>query len=422
MTTPLTRRSFLGNTTLAGAALAAGSYFGMAQGAGGGRKLKIALVGCGGRGNGALKNCFEACKILGVEARLVATGDAFKDKAEKVGKKFGLGSEKCFSGYDAYQKVLAGDCDLVLLATPPSFRPVQLAAAVEAGKHVFMEKPVAVDPVGARSVIASGQAAEGKGLGIVAGTQRRHQQGYLVNKAKIDAGAIGEIKGGVVQWNGRIPWIKTRQDGWSDIEYITRNWLNFFEMSGDHIVEQHVHNIDVALWFLGRPPVSALGFGGRARRRTGDQFDFFSVDLDFGEGVHINSQCRQLAGAYGRVGEMFTGADGVCLGGGKLRGKDVSIPEIKMDSGNPYVQEHVDLIRGVMEEKPLNEARQVAESTMVAIMGRISAYTGQLVRWSDVMKNQDSPFYKYACRPAALDFESGTIELPAEVPPVPGRG
>jgi len=422
MTTPLTRRSFLGNTTLAGAALAAGSYFGMAQGVGKGRKLKIALVGCGGRGSGALRDCFEACKILGVEGRLVATGDAFKDKAEKTGKKFGLGTEKCFAGYDAYRKVLAGDCDLVLLATPPAFRPVQLAAAVEAGKHVFMEKPVAVDPPGARMVIDTGGKAAGRGLGIVAGTQRRHQRGYLANKAKIDAGAIGEIRGGVVQWNGRVPWTKPRRDGWSDIEYITRNWLNFFEMSGDHIVEQHVHNIDVALWFLGRTPVSALGFGGRARRKTGDQFDFFSVDLDFGEGVHINSQCRQLAGAYSRTGEMFTGAEGVCLGGGKIQGKDVSIPEIKMDSGNPYVQEHVDLIRGIFTDKPLNEARQVAESTMVAIMGRMSAYTGQLVRWSDVMKNESSPFYNYACHPAAPDFETGRIVLPAEVPPVPGRG
>ncbi len=421
MTTPLTRRSFLGNTTLAGAALAAGSYLGAAQGSGRVKKLKIALVGCGGRGSKALEDCFDACKLLGVEGKLVATGDAFKDKAEKTGRKFGLGTESCFSGYDAYQKVIAGDCHLVLLATPPSFRPEHLAAAVGAGKHVFMEKPVAVDPVGARSVIASGLLADDKGLGIVAGTQRRHQQGYLVNKAKIDAGAIGEIKGGVVQWNGRIPWIKQRQDGWSDIEYITRNWLNFFELSGDHIVEQHVHNIDVAVWFLGRPPVSALGFGGRARRKTGNQFDFFSVDLDFGEGVHINSQCRQLAGAYGRVGEMFTGTDGICLGGGKLQGKDVSIPEIKMDSGNAYVQEHVDLIRGVMEGKPVNEARQVAESTMVAIMGRMSAYTGQLVRWSDVMNNEDSEFYKYACQPTAVDFESGTIVLPAEVPPVPGR-
>ncbi len=422
MTTPLTRRSFLGNTALAGAALAVGSRIGAAQGSGRVKKLRIALVGCGGRGSRALLDCFEACKILGVEGRLVATADAFKDKAEKAGKKFGLGAEKCFSGYDAYRKVMEGDCDLVLLATPPAFRPVHLAAALKAGKHVFMEKPVAVDPVGARSVIASGLLAADKGLGVVAGTQRRHQQGYLVNKAKIDAGAIGEIKGGVVQWNGRIPWIKQRKDGWSDAEYITRNWLNFFEMSGDHIVEQHVHNIDVALWFLGRPPVSALGFGGRARRKTGDQFDFFSVDLDFGEGVHINSQCRQLAGAYSRVGEMFTGTEGVCLGGGKLRGKNVSVPEIKVDSGNPYVQEHVDLIRGVLEDKPLNEAKQVAESTMVAIMGRMSSYTGQLVRWSDVMKNEDSPFYNYACRPAALDFESGAIDLPAETPPVPGRG
>jgi len=307
-------------------------------------------------------------------------------------------------------------------ATPPWLRSVHFEVEVKAGKHAFMKKPVAVDPVGARKVIEAGEEAKKKGLGVVAGTQRRHQGGYIANKAKIEAGAIGEIRGGVVQWNGRIPWIKRRQNGWSDKEYITRNWLNFTELSGDHIVEQHVHNIDVALWFIGRPPVSALGFGGRARRVTGNQFDFFSVDLDFGDDVRIHSQCRQLSGAYGRVGEMFTGATGAAFGGGKIDGKDVEIPEIKLEAGNPYVQEHVELLKSVRKGEPLNEARNVAEATMVAIMGRMSAYTGQLIRWSDVMQNEKSDFYKYACTPTALDFEEGDIELPAEVPPVPGKG
>ena len=199
------------------------------------------------------------------------------------------------------------------MATPPAFRPVHLAAAVEAGKHCFIEKPVAVDPVGARSMIATGEKAKAKGLGIVAGTQRRHQAAYLRNKALIDAGAIGKIKGGVVQWNGTVPWIKRRNPGESDASYITRNWLNFTELSGDHIVEQHVHNLDVAVWFLGRLPVAAIGFGGRARRETGNMFDFFSVDYDFGDDVHIHSQCRQIAGTYQHVGEMFTGTEGIVL-------------------------------------------------------------------------------------------------------------
>jgi predicted dehydrogenase len=202
---------------------------------------------------------------------------------------------------------------------------------------------------------------------------------------------------------------------------MARNWLNFTELSGDHIVEQHVHNIDVAIWFLGKLPVSALGFGGRARRQTGNMFDFFSVNLDFGDDVHIHSQCRQISGTYSRVGEVFTGAEGSCYGGGKLNGKKVEIPEIKVDTDNGMVQEHVDMIRSVMQGKPLNGARTIAESTLVAIMGRISAYTGELVRFNDVMNNEKSPFYNLTCTPTAEDFEKGTAKMPEEVPPIPGK-
>ncbi len=419
MNPTMNRRSFLGNTTLLGAGLAAGSVFAAIPG--GGKKVKVGLIGCGGRGNGALDNFLAACKILGIEAEVVAMGDAFKDRAEGAAKKFNLAADRCFVGFDAYQKVIASACDFVVMATPPSFRPVHLAAAVEAGKHCFIEKPVAVDPAGARSIIASGEKAKAKGLGIVAGTQRRHQGNYLHNKAMIDAGAIGKIKGGVVQWNGTVPWTRRRNPGEDDASYITRNWVNFTELSGDHIVEQHVHNLDVAVWYLGRLPEAAVGFGGRARRETGNMFDFFSVDYDFGDGVHIHSQCRQLDGTYQNVSEMFVGTEGICYGGGKVIGKQVAVPEIKLESGDAYVQEHVALIRSVMAGKPLNEAKQVAESTMVAIMGRISAYTGQFVRWDDLVKNANSEFYNQLCVPAALDFEKGPVKMPAEVPAVPGK-
>ena len=417
----LNRRSFLGTTTLLGAGLAASSVFAVTTPLAGAKKIKVGLIGCGGRGNGALGNFLAACKILGIEAELVATGDAFQANAEAAGKKFGLAAERCFGGYDAYQKVLATDCDFVVMATPPAFRPVHLAAAVEAGKHCFIEKPVAVDPVGARSIIATGEKAKAKGLGIVAGTQRRHQGDYLRNKALIDAGAIGQIRGGIVQWNGTVPWTKRRNEGESDASYLTRNWLNFTELSGDHIVEQHVHNLDVAVWFLGRLPIAAVGFGGRARRETGNMFDFFSIDYDFGDDVHIHSQCRQLAGTYQHIGEMFTGTEGSCYGGGKMNGKKVDVAEIILDTKEPYVQEHIDLIRSVMAGKPLNEAKQVAESTLVGIMGRISAYTGELVRWNDLIKNEQAPLYNLACAPAASDFEKGPIVLPVEEPPVPGK-
>lgn len=414
------RRTFLGNSTLLSAGLVASPLL-AATTAAATKKPKVALIGCGGRGKGALKDFKAACAILGLEAEVVAVGDAFKANAEAVGKEHGLAPEQCFGGYDNYLKVIASGCDYVLMATPPAFRPLHFAAAVEAGKHCFIEKPVAVDPVGARSVIATGEKAAAKKLAVVTGTQRRHQAGYLRNKALIDAGAIGEIKGGVVQWNGTVPWIKRRNEGESNADYLARNWLNFNEMSGDHIVEQHVHNLDVAVWFLGRLPVTALGFGGRARRETGNMFDFFSVDYDFGDDVHIHSQCRQLSGAYGRVGEMFTGTKGVCLGGGKLTGIDVEVPEIKLDSDNGMIQEHVDMIRSVMTGQPLNHAKRIADVTAVGIMGRISAYTGQMVRWGDLMENESSPFYNLACSPSAIDFEKGPVTLPEEVPPVPGK-
>ena len=422
MSSIMNRRSFLGNTTVLGAGFAAGSVFAVNIPGGSNKKVKVGLIGCGGRGKGAVGNFFAACKILGVEAELVATGDAFKDKAEVIGKKYELDAARCFGGYDAYQKVLASGCDYVVMATPPAFRPLHLAAAIDAGKHCFIEKPVAVDPVGVRSIIATGEKAKAKGLAIVSGTQRRHHASYLRNKAMIDAGAIGKITGGVVQWNGTVPWIQRRVEGESDTTYITRNWLNFTELSGDHIVEQHVHNLDVAVWYLGRLPVAAVGFGARARRQTGNMFDFFSVDYDFGNDVHIHSQCRQLSGTYQHVGEMFTGTEGSCYGGGKVNGKQVRIEEIKVDSGNGQIQEHVDLIRSALAGKPLNDAKSIAESTMVAIMGRISAYTGEMVRWADLVQNEKSPFYNLACAPAAGDFEKGPIKLPAEVPAIPGKG
>ena len=285
----------------------------------------------------------------------------------------------------------------------------------------FIEKPVAVDPVGARKVIAIGEVAREKGLTIVAGTQRRYDKSYLETKAKLDAGAIGEIVGGIISWNGKIPWISPRQPGQSDAHYITRNWLNFTELSGDHIVEQHIHQMDVANWYMGRPPQTFVGMGGRARRETGNQYDFFSIDLDYGDGIHIHSQCRQLAGAYSRVGETFKGVDGHVVGT-KVMGKEVSIKPAVVESDKGMIQEHVELIKSVRGKgEPLNRAKQVAESTLCVIAGRISAYTGQLVRWVDLTQNTKSPLYSMALSPAPLDFEKGPVVMPPEVVAVPGE-
>jgi myo-inositol 2-dehydrogenase / D-chiro-inositol 1-dehydrogenase len=419
---PIPRRDFVSTLAIGGLALAAAPA--VLRGQSVPSKIKVALIGCGGRGTGALGQFIAACKILGAEAEVVALADAFEDRAKRLNDTYKLPATKVFVGYDAYQKVMATDCAFVLMATPPAFRPVHFAAAVAAGKHCFVEKPVAVDPVGARAIIATGEEAKKKGLAVVAGTQRRHDASYMKNKALIDAGAIGALRGGVVQWNGTVPWVRRRAKGESDADYMNRNWLNFTELSGDHIVEQHIHNVDVAIWFLGRAPVSALGFGGRARRETGNMFDFFSVDYDFGDGVRIHSQCRQITGTSGRVGEFFTGAEGSCFGSGKVfakAGKKYQTQDIKLDTHDSMVQEHVDLIRSAFNGKPLNDARQIAETNLAVILGRISAYTGELIKFDDLLKHEQSPYYNLKASVGPLDFEKGTVQLPAEVPPIPGK-
>ncbi|MBP7050838.1 MAG: Gfo/Idh/MocA family oxidoreductase [Phycisphaerae bacterium] len=385
------------------------------------RKFRVGLIGSGGRGTGALDNCAEAIKIIGAELEVVATADWFKERAENAGKKYNVPASQCFGGGEAYKNVLASNADVVIIATSPNFRPVHFEAAVKAGKHVFMEKPVAVDPPGGRKIIAAGEIAKQKGLAVVAGTQRRHQASYLRIQHAVANGAIGQIAGGAIYWCGGALWFQTKKPGESDADYMVRNWVSFTEMSGDHLVEQHVHNIDVANWYIGHPPTSALGFGGRARRKTGNQFDFFSIDFDYGEGCRIHSMCRQINGTDGGVREFFRGTNGETWGDGGLKAsKQVSVPQFP--ENNPYVQEHIDLLNSIIADKPLNEARSVAESTLTAIMGRISAYTGKLVRWKDVVENETSPWYNLTCKPSALDFETGQVVAPAdEIPAVPGK-
>ena len=278
------RRKFLKNAAIASAVVSALPVFNIrAQGAG--RKFKIGLVGSGGRGSGAVENMLEGAKAAGYEVEVYTVADFFPDRANGFAKKYNIPQERVFTGPLGYKQLVEQPIDIVLLATPPAFRPTHLEAALNAGKHMFIEKPVAVDPVGARKVMELGKVAEQKGLSVVAGTQRRHQQGYMRNQWAIANGAIGKIVGGTVNWCGGALWFKERDNGESDASYMIRNWVSFSEMSGDHIVEQHVHNLDVANWFIGRPPESALGFGSRVRRKTGNQFDFFSLDLNYGEGV-----------------------------------------------------------------------------------------------------------------------------------------
>lgn len=425
MTTQLIipRRKFIKNVAVAGAVVSALPLFNVrAQDAG--RKFKIGLVGCGGRGNGALENILEAAKAAGFEVEIYTSADFFADRAGSTAKKYNVPAERVFSGATAYHQLLAQPIDIVLLATPPVFRPTHLEAAINAGKHIFTEKPVAVDPAGARKVMELGEAAKQKGLSVVAGTQRRHQGSYLRNQYAVANGAIGTIVGGTVRWCGGKLWFKERNPGENDASYLVRNWTSFSEMSGDHIVEQHVHNLDVANWFIGHPPQWAVGFGGRARRQTGDQFDFFSIDFNYGDDVHIHSMCRQINGTYGAVDEFFHGTEGTAAGGGKIHSAklaEMNIPEFKTHD-NPYVQEHIDLLNSIVKNEPLNTARTVAESTLTGIMGRIAAYTGQMVRWSELTTDTSSPWYNLTLSPSPADFENDKVVAPKDnVYPIPGE-
>ncbi len=358
-----------------------------------GKELKAGVIGCGGRGSGAAINFLDA----GPGLTIVALGDVFQDRVDSLQQKLKdeknveVPDENCFVGFDAYEKVLDSGVDLVILATPPKFRPQQFEAAVKARKHVFMEKPVAVDPVGIRQVIAAAKMAESAGLKVVTGTQRRHELSYINLIKELNNNAIGHIIHGDVYWNGGQLWYRTNQPDWTEMEWMIRDWVNWAWLSGDHIVEQHVHNLDVAHWFMNDVPVKALGFGSRQRRVTGDQYDNFAIDFVFDDGRHLTSTCRQINGCTNGVYEVFHGTKAIAT---TVEHK----PQIVDAEGNqifaaeasetsPYVQEHIDLVTCIRNDIPINEAEQTALSTMMAIMGRVSAYTGKEVTFDEMMNS-----------------------------------
>ena len=390
--------------------------------------LKAGLIGCGGRGNGAVNDCIQAGKHLGtVDVQVTALADAYKDRVDNVQKmlsKMGqqVPPERCFSGFDAYKKLCDTDVDVVLMATSPVFRPVHFAAAVAAGKHVFAEKPVAVDSPGCRRMYEAGEQAAQKKLSVVAGTCLRHSPGYAATrKAVVEDKAIGPIRGGAIWYlTGRL-WHRPRQPNWSDAEYLVRNWVNFTCMSGDHIVEQYVHTLDMLLWHMNALPAAVVAVGGRARRQTGDQYDFFSVDYEFPGNVHVHGMCRQVNGCVSKanVGEVW-GEKGFCAFSGGGHVADASgqrLPLAKYSwHGNMYVQEHAVLLDSILNGKAVNHAKDVTDSTLATVMSRVSAYTGQRVTWEQAMKSDA------ACSPAAADFEAGEVKAPADdVIAIPGK-
>lgn len=403
------RRSFLKTGSLV---TAVSLLPGLARAQGEAAEIKVALIGCGGRGTGAA-----AQSLSCPGTKLVAVADAFEDNAKKAAEtlkkqfpdRVDLPAERVFHGFDAYQKAI-DSADLVLLCTPPGFRPTHFEYAVEKGKHAFVEKPVAVDGPGIRKFIAAAKAADAKNLKIVCGLQRHYQNSYIETLAQVKAGMIGEIINSQVYWSGGGVWTRARQEGMTEMEYQMRNWFYFNWVCGDHICEQHIHNIDVGNWFKGAVPVKANGIGGRTKRigkDWGEIFDHHYVEYTYADGTTMNSQCKHWNGTWSKVSETIVGTKGKAEPGviKDLSGK--IIWRFRGEQNNPYQTEHDVLVQHIRENKAINDAHRTAEATLTAIMGRMATYTGQEITWEQAL-NSD------------LDTMPKTLAWDADPGPKPG--
>lgn len=350
--------------------------------------LKAGLIGCGGRGRGAAVNFLDA----GPNLQIAALADVFPDRvadARRLLKEHrgqDIPESRCFTGFDAWQKLLQSDVDVVLHATPPHFRPLHTPAIIDARKHLFMEKPVSVDVPGAKIIMDAADRAAALGLSVMTGTQLRREPPRMEVRKRILDGAIGDIRAIRAIRNQGALWHRQPRPEWSEMEYMIRDWVNWAWLSGDIIVEQHIHHLDAMLWITGKTPVTAVGMGAHLRRRTGDQFDFFSIDYTFDDGVHMHSTIRQLNGCANERQEVLVGTKGTADLDGVIY--DLSGREIwKYDgpAGNGLVQEHVDWVTAIRTGPPVNTARETALSTLVAIMGRDSAYTGKAITWDGLL-------------------------------------
>src|SRR5215472_1040342 len=415
---PFSRRQFLKDSSLVAAGAAALTQFPFVTTghAAPDDPIRIGLIGCGGRGTGAVADALGAATDVNYpqagyhtenvkanastaskNVKVIALADMFPDRLNNCREQLQklnmpISEELCFTGFDAYKKLLGvADVNYVILATPPHFRPVHLKAAIEAGKNVFSEKPAAVDGAGVRMVLEAGELAMQKNLGIVGGTQRRHMRSYNETIKRLHDGAIGDILCGRAYWNGGVIWVVERQPAWSDMEWQLRNWNYFTWLGGDHIVEQHVHNLDVLNWAFNAHPIKALALGGRQARPNqnyGHIYDHFAVEYEYANGARMFSQCRQMNGCEGKVEEAIVGTKGTSNCKDWIRGADKQLLwRFRAQDANPYQQEHQDLITSIRAGKPLNEAKAVAESTLTGIMGRESAYTGRSIEWDEMLNS-----------------------------------
>ena len=391
-----------------------------------GKPLKAGLVGCGGRGTGAAIDFLTAGDGLSI----VALGDVFADKMtscrEQLKKKgVEVPDDRCFLGFDSYRKVIDSDIDIVLLCTPPAFRPLYFDYAIEKGKHCFIEKPCSVDPVGARKILATAKRAESKGLSVISGTIRRSQRDCIETYRRVAGGAIGEIVSAHVIRHGGALWHLKRQPGWTDMEYMLRNWVNFCWTSGDHIVEQFIHEIDMMSWFMGDiHPVRAEATGGRQRRVTGDMFDFFSVEYVYQSGIRAHCTARQIAGCDNNLSVLVYGTNGYTNCFDTIYNLDGTVawkyPYPEKDAADqsmavidPFVQEHIRLVSAIRQDKLVNDVDKHVQSVLMAIMGRMSAYTGKFVTWDEIMAS--------TLKLGPDTYEFGPVPGIPEVYPVAGK-
>ena len=422
------RRDFLKTSTTAALGAGALLQFGLnsAVHASGDDTIKIGLVGCGGRGTGAAT---QALSTNG-NVKLTAVGDAFEDNARNVlnGIKGGLGeksnrvqvqTEKIFTGFDAYQKVIDSGVDLVILATPPGFRPIHFEYAVKAGKHIFMEKPVAIDAPGVRQVLEANKIAKQKKLKVGVGLQRHHQAPYLEAMRRIHDGAIGDVIAMRVYWNGGGVWdprIK-RDQAKSEMEYQMRNWYYYNWLCGDHICEQHIHNLDIGNWVKNDHPVKANGMGGRQVRidkKYGEIYDHHYVEFEYKDGSRMYSQCRHIPNTWNSVSEFVHGTKGNANPGGQVMPTGGAAYRFEGGHKDPYQVEHDDLAAAIRQGLEYNEADNGAYSSMTSILGRMCTYSGKEITWDAAINSNISLMpknFSFDADPPVMPREDGSYPI-----------
>jgi predicted dehydrogenase len=397
--------------------------------------IKVALIGCGGRGTGA---AMQAC-LTRQNVKLVAMADAFRDRIDSCYKsltaddisegsgakgtiknKIDVPEDRKYTGFDAYKKAMT-HCDVVILTTPPGFRPIHFEEAVKQGKQIFMEKPVATDPAGIKKVLDTAEIAKQKKLNVVVGLQRHYQESYRALYAKKNL--IGDITSAQAWWNNDGVWVNPRKYNQTEMEYQMRNWYYFVWLCGDHIVEQHIHNIDVINWFKGGYPVKAQGMGGRQVRKGkdyGEIYDHHYVEFQYADGSILNSQCRHMPGTMSKVDELLIGTKGkIYCGAAHIKDNSgkVLFQFDRKTENNPYQTEHDELFGAIAKgEYKFADAENGAKSTMTAIMGRMATYSGQVLDWDQLLNSGVSVMPKefdWNAMPPSIPDDNGYYPIPA---------